>query len=190
MVNNMFRISLLEEGADFVDLVGRRPTIPIKEKVIEVMESAPTGTVFFYDFNEVREINGSGVHEVIVKPIEWLCENYKSHDKYLFLKNLSRDYDHLYNIQITCNKEKVAVVAQQEKSHTVIGDKAGEALVEILDLVYQRKEITAREVVDVLDKKLNLASTQLTKLFEMRLVSRREEQLEEGGRQFIYSSLF
>jgi DNA-binding transcriptional ArsR family regulator len=190
MVDVMPHITLLSKEEEFVDLVGRRPTIPIKEKVIEIIKEAPNDTVFYFDLNEVREVNGSGIHEVIVKPMEWLYQNYKQQNKYLVLKNLSEEYDHLYNIQITCNKEKVSVLAQHDDSFVVIGDKAGEALLEVLSIVYRQKQVSAREIVDALDKKHTLITTHLTKLYELRLVNRHEEQLEEGGRQYIYSSLF
>lgn len=190
MVDAMLHITLLSKGEDFVDLVGRRPTIPIKETIIEMMKKAPNETVFYLDLNEIREVNGSGIHEVIVKPLEWLYANYKQHNKFFVLKNLSEEYDHLYNIQITCNKEKVSIIAQQGDSYVVIGDKVGEALLQVLNIVYQHKEVTARDVVDTLEKKHTLITTHLTKLFELRLVKRHEEQLEEGGRQYIYCSLF
>lgn len=190
MVDAMRLISLLQQEEKFIDLVGRRPAVPLKDAIIELMEEAPKGTIFYYDLNEVREVNGSGIHEVIVKPLEWLYENYKSHGKFLILKNLSVEYDHLYNIQITCNKEKVSIIAQNEESYEVIGNKAGDALLELLNLTYLHKQVTARDLAKILDKKHTLIATHLTKLYEYRLISRQEEQLQEGGRQYIYSSLF
>ncbi|MEK3981601.1 hypothetical protein MKY37_21565 [Psychrobacillus sp. FSL K6-2836] len=190
MVDAMRLISLLTQEDNFIDLVGRRPTVPLKEKIIELMKEAPQGTIFYYDLNEVREVNGSGIHEVIIKPLEWLYENFKSHEKFLILKNLSVEYDHLYNIQITCNKEKVSIIAQNEESYEVIGNKAGEALLELLDFIYLHKQVSASDLAKNLNKKHTLISTHLTKLYEYRLISRQEEQLQEGGRQYIYNSLF
>jgi len=92
-------ISLLENKEKFIDLVGRRQTVPMKERIIAVIESAPKGTIFYFDFNEVREVNGSGIHEIVVKPLQWLYDNYKSHDKFLVLKNLSEEFDHLNSYQ-------------------------------------------------------------------------------------------
>ncbi|WP_019638933.1 ArsR family transcriptional regulator [Paenibacillus fonticola] len=183
-------ITLLREETDFIDLVGRRPTIPLKEYVIEQFAEAPGGTVFYFDLSEVREVNGSGIHEVIIKPMEWLNENYKTHNKFLVIKNLSEDFDHYYNILLTCNEEKIAVIAESNGKHLVIGAKVGDALREVLDIVYERKLVSAREISEALDKKHTLISTHLVKLYEMRLVNRQEDFLLEGGRQFAYSSLF
>lgn len=183
-------ISLLDKKEEMVDLVGRRMTIPLKERIMEIIHEAPRGTVFFFDFNEVGEVNGSGVHEIIVKPLEWLRDNYKTHDKFLVLTNLSKEYDHFYNIEITCNKEKVAVIAREEADYSVIGGKIGPALKEVLTLVYAYKQASAGDLAAKLNKKHTLLSTHLTKLYEERLIGREEEQLPDGGRQFIYKSLF
>lgn len=183
-------INLAREKGKLVDLVGRRMTIPLREKIMETIQEAPRGTVFYFDFNEVREVNGSGVHEIIVKPLEWLRDNYKSHDKFLVLTNLSKEYDHFYNIEITCNKEKVAVLAREEVAYSMIGDKIGPALKEVLTLVYTYKQVSAGDLAAKLNKKHTLLSTHLTKLYEERLIGREEEQLLDGGRQYIYKSLF
>ncbi|MBU7318215.1 ArsR family transcriptional regulator [Paenibacillus oleatilyticus] len=183
-------ITLLREKKDFIDLVGRRPTIPVKEYVIELIAEAPSGTIFYYDMSEVREVNGSGIHEVIIKPMEWLYENYKTHNKFLVLKNLSEEFDHFYNILLTCNEEKASVITESNGNHIPIGARVGDALREVLGIVYERKMVSAREISDILEKKHTLISTHLTKLYEMRLVNRQEDPLLEGGRQFTYSSLF
>lgn len=190
MVDTMRLISLLENQEKFIDLVGRRQTVPMKERIITVIESAPKGTIFYFDFNEVREVNGSGIHEIVVKPLQWLYDNYKTHDKFLVLKNLSEEFDHLYNIQITCNKEKVTILAHAENSFEVIGSKAGNAHIEVLKLVYSRKQVTASDLASLLDKKHTLIATHLNRLYEYRLLNREEEQLQEGGRQYVYHSLF
>lgn len=185
----MFKINLLTEGEDKVSLIGRRIMIPLNQKVMEQIVAAPYGTVFVYDMEQVEGMNGSGIDEVIVKPLKWLRQEYKSQDKYLYLINLSEEEDHLYNLRKTFRDEEVVVVAKTGVSFEIIGDLGG-ASKELLEFTYKQKQITARFAADSLDKKLNLVSTQLTKLYEQRLLKRHEEQLEEGGRQFVYSSLF
>lgn len=185
----MYKISLLNEGQAKTNLIGRRLLIPLRERIEKEMEYAPAGTVFYYDMSNVEGINGSGADELIAKPIKWFRETYKTSDKYLVLMNLDEEHDHIYNINLTLKEENVAVLAKQNNQIEILGD-IGDALKEILIIANERGEITAREIVELLDKKLTLASTQLTKLFEMRLLKRFEVQLEEGGRQYIYQSLF
>jgi hypothetical protein len=185
----MFKINLLTDGEEKVSLIGRRLMIPLNQLVMQQITDAPYGSVLVYDMEQVEGMNGSGIDEVIVKPLKWLRQEYKSQDKYLYLINLSEEEDHLYNLRKTLRDEDVVVVAQNGVSFEIIGDLGG-ASKELLEFTYKHKQITARFAADSLDKKLNLVSTQLTKLHEQRLLKRHEEQLEEGGRQFVYSSLF
>ncbi|SFM51574.1 hypothetical protein SAMN03159341_14116 [Paenibacillus sp. 1_12] len=185
----MFKINLLTDGQEKVSLIGRRIMIPLNQRVMQQIEEAPKSTVFVYDMEQVEGMNGSGIDEVIVKPLKWIRQEYKTQDKYLFLINLSEEEDHLYNLKKTLRDEDVVVVANYGVSLEIIGD-LGEVSRELLEFTYKHKQITARFASDSLDKKLNLVSTQLTKLNELRLLKRQEEQLEEGGRQFVYSSLF
>ncbi|MFE5321471.1 hypothetical protein ACFQ88_22435 [Paenibacillus sp. NPDC056579] len=185
----MLKINLLTDGQLKLSLIGRRIMIPLNQIVMQQIIAAPFGTVLVYDMEQVEGMNGSGIDEVIVKPLKWLRKEYKTQDKYLYLINLSEEEDHLYNLKKTLRDEDVVVVAKNGISLEVIGD-LGEASKELLEFTYKHKLTTARFASDSLDKKLNLVSTQLTKLHELRLLKRQEEQLEEGGRQFVYSSLF
>lgn len=185
----MLKINLLAEGENKVSLIGRRPMIPLNQNVMKQIENTPYGSVMVIDMDQVEGMNGSGIDEVIVKPLKWLRQNYKSQDKYLYLVNLSEEQDHLYNLKKTLRDEEVVIVAQNEILLEIIGD-LGEASKELLEFTYKHKRLTARFAADILGKKLTLVSTQLTKLYELRLLRRYEELLEEGGRQFVYSSLF
>ena len=120
----------------------------------------------------------------------WLREN-KDQGKSLYLQNLSceEEYDHAYNIRKGLADTDVCVLVREENGYQLLGE-LGAKLIEVLDLVYKLKSVTAREVSEHLDKKLNLASTQLSDLYSMRLIERVEEQMPEGGRQFVYKSLF
>lgn len=185
----MMYLNLLSEGQETVNLLFRPKLIPLRESLMKEMGIAASGTVFYYDMNQVEGINGSGADEIIVKPIKHFIENYKTEDKYLVLMNLNEEHDHIYNIDLTLKEENVTVVGKQHNEIHIIGN-IGDSLREILIIAHEYGEVTARDIADKLEKKLNLASTQLNKLNEMRLLKRYEVQLEEGGRQYIYRSLF
>lgn len=182
-------LNLLNEGQETVNLLFRPKLIPLRETLMKQMSIAEKGTVFYYDMSQVEGINGSGADEIIVKPVKYFIDNYKTDDKYLILMNLSEEHDHIYNIDLTLKEENVSVVGKQKDKIVIIGN-IGESLREILEIAHEFGEVTARDISDRLEKKLNLASTQLNKLNEMRLLKRYEVQLEEGGRQYIYRSLF
>ncbi|MEK4143999.1 hypothetical protein [Paenibacillus sp. FSL L8-0333] len=185
----MIYLNLLSEGHETVNLLFRPKLIPIRERLMEQMKMASSGTVFYYDMNQVEGINGSGADELIVKPIREFMKHYKTDDKYLVLMNLSKEHDHIYNIDLTLKEEEVTVVGKQEDEVAIMGN-IGDSLKEILIIANELGEVTARDITDRLDKRLNLTSTQLNKLNEMRLLKRYEVQLEEGGRQYVYRSLF
>ncbi|AYB38499.1 hypothetical protein [Brevibacillus laterosporus] len=169
-----------------------RPSLQAtKERIMARIEEAPKSTVFYYDLSAIESINGSGTDELIGKIVKWLREKSKEQDKYLFLDNLSPidEFDHAYNIHISLEDAKVAVMAKDNSSFMVLG-YLGQALKDVLGFVYENKETNAREISTSMDKKLNLASTQLLELYNMRLVRREEVQLSEGGRQYSYKSLF
>ncbi|OMC63531.1 hypothetical protein BK121_26745 [Paenibacillus odorifer] len=185
----MLKVNLLPAVDTKVSLIGRRSMIPLNQKVMKQIEEAPYGSILVYDMVQVEGMNGSGIDEVIIKPLKWILQESKTHNKYLYLINLNEEEDHLYNLRKSLQGEEVVLVAQTETSVEIIGD-LGDASKDLLELAYQHRKITARTAADVLGKKNNSVSTQLIKLHDQRLLQRQEEQLEEGGRQFVYSSLF
>lgn len=185
----MIKINLLTDGQEKVSLVGRLITIQMNQLVMQQFVEAPYSSVFVYDMGQVDTMNSSGIDEVIVKPLKWLRQEFRTQDKYLYLINLKEEEEHLYNLRKALRDEDVVVVAQNEASFELIGD-LGDSSKELLEFSYIQKQTTARIAADSMNKKLNLISTQLTKLYELRLLKRQEEHLEEGGRQFVYSSLF
>ncbi|ANN34453.1 hypothetical protein [Bacillus wiedmannii] len=190
----MQQIFLEKKAVGKINLLHRRKLQHIKEYVMQQVTEAPKGTTFALDMSQVADINGSGADEIIGKTIKWLVDEQKEHGKYLFLENLSPDieHDHEYNIHTSLNLEELCIVAKLNDGYRILGYLGGtrDSLKEILDFVYQNKETTAREVASSMEKKLNTASTQLSKLHALRLIKRMETQLQEGGRQFIYKSLF
>ena len=63
-------------------------------------------------------------------------------------------------------------------------------LSETLEEVNKRKGITARYLTDLTGTEINSASTKLLNLHKVRLVVRTGENLSDGGRQYVYKSLF
>ncbi|MDG5789772.1 hypothetical protein QA612_20135 [Evansella sp. AB-P1] len=179
-----------------LNLLSRPKLKQVNNLVMDQIIKAPSKTIFRLDMKQIGDANASGIDEVIAKPVKWMIEQYKEYkvDKYLFLDNLSSqdDFDHEYNIESTFIIEELCTVAKVGESYSIIGYLGGtkDALNEILEFVYTKKEVTARDVVINFGKKLNTASTQLSKLHAKRLISREEVQIAEGGRQYVYKSLF
>lgn len=185
----MERIHLLSPEYNKRNFLHRPSLQQLNSRIKSEISNASKGTVFFYDMSEVDGINVSGVDEIIVKVVLWMRDNAKTHDKYLFLDSLNLEYDHEYNIGSSLEGLKDCIMARKGADHLLLGH-LGKVLKEVLDIVYEKKKISARHLSDEYGKKLNLASTQLSELYNLRLIARDEVLLEEGGRQYIYRSLF
>ena len=85
---------------------------------------------------------------------------------------------------IARRRAKVALLIRKEGQMRLIGHVEPN-LIEAWQLVYERSELTARELADQLGLEINTASMRLRKLYDARLLARREE-ITPGGRQHIY----
>jgi predicted transcriptional regulator len=188
--------SLIRDHEGPIQLLNRTQLKDFKDLIINKIINSEMNTVFVMDMSYIGDTNGSGIDEVIAKPLKWLISEFKEKkvEKFIYLENLSPEdqFDHAYNIESTLNIEQLCIMAKDGDSFNILGYLGGtkNSQKQILELVYSNKQVTARDVADVFDKQLNTASTQLLQLYEKRLISRVEIQMTEGGRQFIYKSLF
>lgn len=183
----MIRLQIHDQLFAQKNLIIRRELAPVRERILNEIEQLPTQSVVYYDFSDIHAINGSGSDELIAKVIDNLVQN--EAPKFLILKNLSEEYEHANEIDSALKKRELAVVHCVEGDHTEFLGKVSEAHREILEIVYRDKVTTARDLADILDKKIALVSTQLAQLYKLRLIRREEDWLSEGGRQFRYMSL-
>ncbi|OUB84497.1 hypothetical protein BK784_35550 [Bacillus thuringiensis serovar medellin] len=182
-------LKIEQEGLDDKNLIIRSNLVPIKEEIITQISLADPNTVFYYDFTKVKGINTSGVDEIIAKVVQHIIKNEK--DKYLYLCNLQEElYEHRFNINHSLNKLEVAIIEKTNENKVEFLGKVSETHKELLNEVYKNKAVTARMLADKLDKKITLLSTHLNKLYTNRLIKRREELLPDGGRQYVYESIF
>lgn len=168
-------------------LIIRTQLEEIRISIINEISKADKGSIFYYDFTGVGAINSSGIDEIIEKIIEYLI-NYEQ-DKFLYLANLQEEFEHLYNIDKSLSSGNNVTVAKVNNAPYFIG-KISTTHKNILNLVYEYKRISARDLADMLGKQLTLISTHLNTLYKKKLIMRNEENLFDGGRQYIYRSLF
>ncbi|UOY92509.1 hypothetical protein MUG87_19190 [Ectobacillus sp. JY-23] len=170
-------------------LLVRTVLVPVREGIINCINQYPKGTIFFYDFSTVKGINTSGVDEIIAKVMKYLISN--DEEKFLILTNLMEEmYEHRFNIDYSLSRLDVGIVEKMPGGKANFLGKISESHREMLEMIYQEQHVTARGIADKTGKKLSLVSTHLNKLFSLRLINRCEEQLLDGGRQFVYHSLF
>jgi hypothetical protein len=170
-------------------LIIRKNLIPFREQLVSKIISSPKNTIFYYDFSNIKGINTSGADEIIAKVMTHLIQN--EEDKFMILTNLKEElYEHRFNIDYSLNRLDVGIVEKLPDGEANFIGKVSETHRELLHLIYKHKQVTARSIADEWDKKITLASTHLNKLHTLRFIKRQEEQLIDGGRQFVYESLF
>jgi hypothetical protein len=178
---------LMDEQLATSNLVTRETGRFIRESIEARLEREPEGTVVALDFSHVGIIDFSCADEVISKLVARL-QGLEYGDKYVVLLGLTPTHEE--NIAVALERKKLAVlVGRPDGSWRLLGS-LNPYLSEALQFVMHQKEITARDLADETQVEISLASTKLLNLFKARLVQRSSERLPDGGRQFIYRSLF
>jgi hypothetical protein len=178
---------LMDEHLATSNLVTRETGRSMRELIELRLEREPEGAVVALDFSHVGIIDFSCADEIVSKLVARL-QGLEYGDKYVVLHGLTSTHEE--NIAVALERKKLAVlVSRPDGSWRLLGS-LNPYLNEGLQFVMNQKEITARDLADDTQVEISLASTKLLNLFKARLVQRSSERLPDGGRQFIYRSLF
>jgi len=178
---------LMDEYLATSNLVTRETGRSMRELIELRLEREPEGAVVALDFSHVGIIDFSCADEIVSKLVARL-QGLEYGDKYVVLHGLTSTHEE--NIAVALERKKLAVlVSRPDGSWRLLGS-LNPYLNEALQFVMNQKEITARDLADDTQVEISLASTKLLNLFKARLVQRSSERLPDGGRQFIYRSLF
>lgn len=144
----------------------------------QLKQTAEGGTLVL-DSQDIKLIDSSFFDEAILNLFSDLLEG-KLGNRFLFLDNASEDT--LVNIE-------GAVARRKFRSAFPVRDRAGiwhfagalePNLQETVTTLYQKKELTARDLANRLDIEINNASNRLRRLFELHLSKRVQESSETG----------
>jgi hypothetical protein len=157
-----------------------------REAMAEFFADSRGETVFYIDFSGVGVIDYSCADELLGKLLPRILAD-EFGRKYICLKNVNNSQAE--NISVALEKRNLAVVAIPRGGGWMWLGKLIPYLQETLDLVYDHRRISARELSSLLRISLNNGSTRLINLYKQRLVGRRENVNGKGFREFIYTSL-
>jgi hypothetical protein len=144
------------------------------------------GAVMTLDFTGVGIIDYSCADECIAKLLTRLIAG-EYGEKYLRLTGLGESQRE--NVQVALERKRLpALLVHHGASWDCLG-RITPHLRETLRVVTERRQVSAREMVGLLDLELTTSSTRLGSLHRQRLVRRRERAIGEGGREFIYEGL-
>lgn len=81
--------------------------------------------------------------------------------------------------------ERIPVLCYYNNGYEILG-KLEANLLEAFDICRTNSEVTARQLAEIKDLVLSTASTRLRKLYEFKVIYRREV-IDSSGKQYIYS---
>jgi predicted transcriptional regulator len=158
---------------------GQRAFPILEQALIEV----PQGQSLLLACADISVMDTSFADETVLELALGLAQN-KYGECWLILEQPSpATIDNLEGT-IARRKAKVALLVLLAEEIRLIGHIEPN-LVEAWQLVCEKAELTARELADQLGLEINTASMRLRKLYDARLLARREE-FTPGGRQHIY----
>lgn len=173
-------------AGDAVHLVTRETGKIVRSLIAREIGALAPGDVMTLDFSGVGIIDFSCADECLAKLVTRLIAG-EYGDKYLRLAGLGPSQRE--NIHVALERKRLpALLVQPDGSWGCLGTVTPH-LRETLQLIVTRQRVSARELTGLLDLELTAASTRLGSLHRLRLVSRRERPIGEGGREFVYEGL-
>jgi len=168
------------------DLVTRETGNRIRERIERELKLLKESVIILLDFSNIGIIDYSCGDEIVAKLVSRLISG-EYGEKYILIKGLNPYQQE--NIEVALERKRLSVLNLTEKGPLEIIGPLNNYLKETLFFVMRNGKMTSREVADRLGIELNTSSTRLINLYKKRLLIRREELLNAGGRQFIYESI-
>lgn len=173
-------------AGDAVHLVTRETGQAVRSVIGREIGALTAGEVMTLDFSGVGVIDFSCADECLAKLLTRLIAG-EYGEKYLRLTGLGESQRE--NIHVALERKRLpALLVQPDGTWDCLGTITPH-LRETLRLIVARHRISARELMRLLDLELTTASTRLGSLHRLRLVSRRERTIGDGGREFVYEGL-
>lgn len=173
-------------AGDAVHLVTRETGQVVRSFIAGELGSLAPGSVLTLDFSGVGIIDFSCADECLAKLVTRLIAG-EYGEKFLRLAGLGESQRE--NIHVALERKRLpALLVHPDGSWDCLGTITPH-LRETLQLLVARGRISAREMVGLLDLELTTSSTRLGSLHRLRLVTRRERTIGDGGREFVYEGL-
>ncbi len=148
------------------------------------LEATPDGEPLLLEFAPQQLMDASFADEFIVRLGEALADGQMG-QRTLLLKGLTDDTIHNLNAVIQLRRLKLAFLSVDSVGGCSIVGQLEPSLYETLEIMAERRRLTAPELSDLLDMAINTASNRLKRLNDVRLI-RREYEVSDRGLQYIY----
>jgi predicted transcriptional regulator len=158
-----------------------RQAFPLLE---QELREVPAGHALVLSFEGVRVMDTSFADETVLELALGLSLDRYGERMMLLEQPSPATLDNLEGT-IARRRAKVALIIREGSEIRLIGHVEPN-LLEAWQLIKERKELTARDLANVLNLEINTASMRLHKLYNARLLARHEE-VTSSGRQHIYT---
>lgn len=186
MIMLLSEVGRLVTGELSAHLVTRETGGLVRAAIARVLGEMAAGEVLTLDFTGVGVIDFSCADELLAKLVTRLIAG-EYGEKYVRLTGLTDSQRE--NIQVALERKRLpTLLVNPDDSWDCLGS-IKPYLRETLQLIMARRQLSAREMADLLNLELTASSTRLINLHRQRLVTRRERFMEEGGREFVYEGL-
>lgn len=189
---NTLEIQKLAQGflpnpAQQVHLFDRELGKQIRHEIEQKISSFNNQTVHYFDFKKICSIDFSCADELVGKLISRLLAN--EYGKTFFvLKNLNSNQQE--NIQVVLDRRKAGCLEHCVDSGWRFWGHRKNSLLDTLNVIMEKGEITARELCKNFGLELTTSSTRLSQLYKAYLVNRDQVVVDGGGMEYLYKKLF
>jgi hypothetical protein len=182
---NIYKLLKEELKNGSSDLVTRASGQVIRERIERDILKEKDGEVIALDFSKIGVIDYSCADEIAAKLISRLIGG-EYGDKYIVLIGLNENQKE--NIEVALERKDLPVMAKMKDGQKILIGNLNNYLKETLDFILKRGNIVASELSEALKLPANTSGTRLLNLYKKRLV-KREDEIREGGRVWIYKRL-
>lgn len=179
---DLYKLLKEELGNGSSDLVTRPSGNKIRGRIEKDIVNEPEGAVVALDFSKIGIVDYSCADEIVAKLVSRLLSG-EYGERYIVLSGLNENQKE--NIEVALERKDLAVMGEmRDKTMTLLGN-LDNYLKQTLNLILERKKITAKQLSEVLKLPANTSGTRLLNLYRKKLV-RRLEEIAEGGKVWAY----
>ena len=184
METKMISVSALAEQIELSNVLYLRPNAKTMfDNSINQYGTPLQGDVFVCDLSEIEDCSGSFVDEFIHN---WIRLIRKTENTMFVITGMSEDVYYTVSSALSLrnklSREAMSILSLENGAYSLIGDKIEKNMREVFDFIIKNKKVTVRMVAEEFSLELNGASNRLKKLYDSRLVMRKEQSLENGGK--------
>jgi len=163
-------------------LVTRKTGEQLRTKVENEINLCESNLIIL-DFNNVKIVDYSFADELIAKLLLRFISG-EFGEKRVMLANTNAEIKE--NIEVALIQRQIAVLIIDKNGTIGFCGHLKEHLKEVLKIIFREKELSARQLAEIQNTTVNVSNNRLLELTKMRLISRREQLIEGGGKQYIY----